>query len=285
MIKKQQRISIPQRSRLPVLLLALLFSISAWADYPLEIIELKGRTSEEIIPIIQPLVEPDGVVTGMQNQLIIRTSPENLVEIKKLLESIDRPPRRLLIYVRQGTASIGRQYGQNVDINTQVGKQTRVTVGEGNKSEGIRYRVHSSGTRSHLDTTQHIRATEGRPAFIVTGKSVPVEEQTTTVSGGVVQQQNTVRYKDVTTGFYVTPRLHDKQVTLDISPHMERSGAVSGTYDIQQASTTVSGRLGEWISVGGATNRTTNNRAEILKESSTRSRDDTDIQLLVEEVQ
>lgn len=277
--------SIRRIHRVSALLLTLLLSQFAWADYPLEIIELKGRTTEEIIPIIQPLVEPDGVVTGMQNQLIIRTSPQNLAEIKKLLQSIDRPPRRLIIYVRQGSASIGRQYGQEVDINSQVGKHTRVMVGEGNGKDGVSYRIRSSGTRSHLDTTQHIRATEGRPAFIVTGKSVPVEEQTTTVSGGVLHQQNTVRYKDVTTGFYVTPRLHDQQVTLDISPHMERASTVQGTYDIQQAHTTVSGRLGEWISIGGATNRTTGNRSGILKESSTRSRDDTNIQLLVEEVQ
>ena len=55
------------------------------AGYPLEIIEMKARSVEEMIPIIRPLVEPDGTVTGMQNQLIIRTSPERLTYNKLLL--------------------------------------------------------------------------------------------------------------------------------------------------------------------------------------------------------
>jgi len=79
--------------RLLFTLIVLLSSTGATADYPLEIIELKGRHADEIIPIIKPFVSPDGSIAGINNQLIIRTSRENMQEIRSLLQRIDRPPQ------------------------------------------------------------------------------------------------------------------------------------------------------------------------------------------------
>jgi type II secretory pathway component GspD/PulD (secretin) len=267
------------------LILLLFFCPPLLADYPLEFIELKGRTPEEMIPIIRPLVEPDGSVAGMQNQLIIRTSPEKMQEINKLLQRLDNPPRQLMIYVRQGVAGVGSGSGYRTDVNTMVGKDAKVVVGKAGSEEGVRFQVRSARTKSHLDATQHIRALEGRPAFIATGQSVPIQERTTTVYGNTVQHQDTTRYKDVTTGFYVTPRLIGGQVTLQISPHMERPGNVQGTYDIQHAYTSVRGRLGEWIDIGGISRGGYRDQDGILRSISTSGHEDRSIQLLVEELQ
>lgn len=59
--------------------------------------------------------------------------------------------------------------------------------------------------------------------------------------------------KDVTTGFSVLPRVSGDNVTLEISPQRavldQRDG---GAINIQRIHTTVSGKLGEWIDIGGA---------------------------------
>src|SRR5256885_7247344 len=70
------------------------------AQQALEIIPLRHRTVDQVLPVLQPLVEPGGALTGQSGQLIVRTSPANLAEIKRALEAIDRPPRRLQISVR-----------------------------------------------------------------------------------------------------------------------------------------------------------------------------------------
>jgi type II secretory pathway component GspD/PulD (secretin) len=266
------------------LLLTLFFSAPLLADYPLEIIELKGRTVEEMIPIVKPLVGPDGSVAGMHNQLIIRTSPERMGEIRRVLERFDTPPRQLMIYVRQGVATNRSGTGFRTDVNTMVGKDAKVIVGRPGPDEDVRFQVRSARTKSHLDATQRIRAVEGRPAFIAAGKSVPIQERTTTYYGGVVQHQDTTKFRDVTTGFYVTPQIIGDQVTLQISPHMERSGTVQGTYDIQRAYTTVRGRLGEWIDIGGTARGSFRDRDGILRSITTRGHEDRSMQLLVEEV-
>ena len=97
-------------STILVLGLAAFRSISSAEDMTLELIQLQHRTTDEIIPVIQALVHPGGTVTGMNNQLIVKTTASNLVEIKQLLAEIDKAARRLLITVRQ-------------DVNGEINKQ------------------------------------------------------------------------------------------------------------------------------------------------------------------
>lgn len=85
--------------KIAVGLLLLLLASPVWAA--LEIITLQHRNVEEILPIVRPLLDKDGVASGMNNQLILRTSPRNIAEIRKLLNSIDTAPRRLRITVLQ----------------------------------------------------------------------------------------------------------------------------------------------------------------------------------------
>ena len=70
----------------------LLFSAPVWAE--LEIIALKHRSAEEVLPVIRPLLDQGDAASGMNYQLILRTSPRNLEQIRRLLESIDVASRR-----------------------------------------------------------------------------------------------------------------------------------------------------------------------------------------------
>ena len=80
-------------------------SIVAADQTILEVIQLKHRTTNEIIPLIDQFLDKQGALSGMQGKLIIRTTPENLREIKQLLNEIDNAPRRLMITVKQDVDS------------------------------------------------------------------------------------------------------------------------------------------------------------------------------------
>jgi hypothetical protein len=62
--------------------------------------------------------------------------------------------------------------------------------------------------------------------------------------------QQTTTYRDVSTGFYATARVSDDRVILDVSSRQQRYRPSSGTVDTQGATTTVTGRLGEWLDLG-----------------------------------
>src|SRR6478735_9601175 len=77
-----------------------LASAASLGQGAIEVIPLRHRTAEQVIPVLQPLLAPGGALSGQYNQLIVRTSPENLAQIRQVLESIDKPSRRLMISVR-----------------------------------------------------------------------------------------------------------------------------------------------------------------------------------------
>ncbi|MES9878299.1 MAG: secretin N-terminal domain-containing protein [Candidatus Sedimenticola sp. PURPLELP] len=270
------------RLLLPLLWLFLLTPV-ALADYPLEIIELKSRPVEDVIPIIKPFIGSDGVVTGMNNQLIIRTSPSNLLEIRELLDLIDRPARRLMIHVRQGSTETGAEDRLAAGIRAGDG-DNNLGLGSAPQKPGARMQYRESRTGSRRAATHSIQTLEGKPAFIESGKIFPVEEHSLILSGDTLHLQTTNRYKSATSGFYVTPHLSGDRVTLHISPFMTRPGVVQGTFDVQEASTVVTGKLGVWIPVGGVIQDDKSKRTGILKRRRSESRSDRQTLLLVEEV-
>src|SRR3990170_8156272 len=84
---------------------SLLFACGvALAQGSLEVIDLRHVTAEQVLPALRPLLEPGGVLTGQRNQLIVRTSPRNLEELRRALAALDAPARRLVISVRFDSA-------------------------------------------------------------------------------------------------------------------------------------------------------------------------------------
>jgi hypothetical protein len=81
----------------------------AWAQASLEVIDLRHTTAEQVLPALRPLVEPGGVLTGQRSQLIVRTSLANLAELRRALETLDAPARRLVIAVRFAGESLAER--------------------------------------------------------------------------------------------------------------------------------------------------------------------------------
>jgi len=157
----------------------------------------------------------------------------------------------------------------------------------------VRSRIDSTRSLDADRNTQSVRVLEGSRAFINAGQSIPVPQRQvvrTMVNGQLVERfGNTVEYRDVTTGFYVVPRLAGDRVTLEINPQRDtlanpEQNLPRGSVNIQQAATTVSGRLGEWIEVGGIVQRVANQQTAILGSTRELSRDNRQILLKVDEI-
>jgi hypothetical protein len=101
--------------------------------------------------------------------------------------------------------------------------------------------------------------------------------------GGAVVNEGYV-YQDVGRGFYAVPRVNGQRVTLDISQQSASQGGY-GSINSQRLSTTVSGRLGEWIELGGSGRQASGNQGGALSLSTSEARDNRSIWLMVEEVQ
>ena len=281
--------------RLIAMLLCLLPAF-ALAQQEMEIIPLKNRTVDQVMPVIRPLVEPGGALSGMNNQLILRASRKNREEIKLALAALDTPARQLVIRVtqnrdaamaRSGAEAFGSVGNDNVRITqraTGAGAGGGTVVNRHGDSVVGGQVVETRSTRT-ASAAQSVQVVEGGRAFINVGQSVPLPMQQVVLGPGGAIVTNTTVYRDIGQGFYAEPRLAGDRVTLEISPQFDTPGnAGYGSVNTQRVSTTVSGRLGEWIELGGSGQQAAGTNRGNLSVGTSDVRDNRSIWLLVEEV-
>ena len=241
-----------------ILLILLSIALPLKADMIIETLPLKYRSSDEIIPIITPLLEAEAQLTGIRYKLIIKSTPDNIEDIKAILAEIDVDQTQLLVYVsiNNQTKDFKGDVSARVTINSG---DTRVQVGEpnnnatvsGNIDDKIKYdtRVIESKTRSRIPKIQMMRVSEGLWANIQTGQAIPIASRKRNADGTVTE---TVIYQQLTSGFRVMPRLSGDVVTLTIRPQQQSPSQTGQTvFQSTQMETTIQGKLGEWMHIGG----------------------------------
>jgi hypothetical protein len=243
-------------------LFCLVISAQGFSDYPIEVIELKSRPLDEILPVIQPLVGADGTVAGMGNNLVIKASPARVKEIRQLLVNLDRPPRRLLITVgnQDEVARSSSGYRASADIKAGDGRFSINSPGYPVDSSRAHVVIHDRSVQRAQTSRSRVQALEGRPAYINSGSRIPLQTTEHYYDRGVPYQRRSTQLRDVTSGFYVVPRLQGDEVTLEIVQHDNRSARRRGVIRTQSAGTVVRGKLGEWVELGGVD--TSNNNRE-----------------------
>jgi hypothetical protein len=255
--------------RLAVLLfLALCILGPANAD-DVEVIQLKYRTAEQVIPTLRPLLEPGGGLSGMQSTVVIRASRANIAQLKQVVATLDTMPRRLMISVRQDAGGSFEQRGASV-ASTVGGGDVRVSVNESPRSQsGVTVGVYDSRGTVDDRLTSQVQTLEGSPAYVSTGQSAPVRTTVVTPApGGGRGVQSATGFQHVASGFYVIPRVSGDRVFLDVSPQRATPGQHGpGSANYQQIVTTASGRLGEWFPLGGVDQNATGSQSGILSGS------------------
>ncbi len=283
--------------KLILCLMLTLASPLAWAE--VEIIPLQHRSVEEVLPIIRPMLDQDGTASGMNYQLILRTSPENLAEIKKMLESIDRAPRRLKITVLQNVDRETLSRLIEASGSVSLGRNARVTVPPGAGSNGLRVEAAQGGDRlrARADSTraleedrmtQQVQVLEGNRAFIQAGQAAPVPQRQIVQSPRGTQIIETTQYRDVASGFYVLPRVNGDRVTLEISTQNDSLATDGRGYpapQIQSVATTVAGRLGEWLVVGNLDQQQESSGGTFASRQTSNTSEQRNVLLKVDEVE
>ena len=106
---------------------------------------------------------------------------------------------------------------------------------------------------------------------------------TSTTTGPYGQIYNQTQYRNVTQGFYVTASLTGDIVHVSISSNNDKlSQNHSGAIDIQSTDTRVSGRVGEWLTLGGVSSDNQADQSGFLQRRSTQGQQDMTLRLKVE---
>lgn len=278
--------------RLGLLWIVILAAAAHAQQSVLEVITLKYRTADQVIPVLRPLLAPQGTITGLNNQLVVRTTPANLAELKQVLETVDGIPRRLLISVRQDADLDRTLSGGQVSGTVDIGDNATVTVpgrptppGAVVRADGVRAKVYSTQSTRNDSVSQQVQVIEGGRALIRAGQSVPVRNRQVVDTPGGRSVVATTDLVEADTGFYVVPRVAGDRVTLEIFTAADTLGSAQrGGVSVQRVQTVVSGRLGEWIEIGAIAQQASQREAELLARSSDARRSDRRVLVKVDEI-
>ena len=267
--------------KLRACLLAYLLAFSLPLPAATELIQLNYRMAEEVLPLVQAALDGQGKASAYGNQLMVNASPDKIAEIRDLLGQLDQAPRRLLISVDTSEQTLDSGSGYRVDGSISAG-DAEVIVGRGEVQGRDQARIIRRSTNSRSGGTQQIQATEGYPALIQVGQSVPL---TTTSVGPYGQVYQNTQYRNVNQGFYVTANLSGDIVHISINSNNDRVNRYQpGVIDTQSTDTRVSGRLGEWINLGGVSQQSQGNDSDVLRRYSTQGSNDMSMRIKVEAV-
>lgn len=263
---------LPSRAARPVAWVLLSFCLIACPvlAQSLEVIDLKYRTASEVIPVLQPLLEPGGALTGQDYKLFVRASPANLRQLRAAVEQIDRRPNQLLVSVRRSTQ-------QEVERERAQASGTL-----SNRGADVSVHATDANARDRSDGVASVQVIEGSSALISSGSDVPIVTAAAAGAGRRPWAAATTGYRNVSSGFLVTPRLNGQTVVIDIEQQDER--VVNGSIQTQRLTTQVSGTLGDWIQLGGVSETASTQQRGILSRQYSTSSDDRKVWVKVEAV-
>jgi type II secretory pathway component GspD/PulD (secretin) len=243
------------------LLSCLLLAISASALADTQVLPLNNRTSDELLPVARNFLGQDGRVSAYGNQLVVNAAPDKIDALRNLLSQLDVAAKRLLISV--DTSDSNNSGTNGYSVNGQ---------GQG--------RVINYGTANRTGGVQQVQASEGVPALIQVGESVPL---TTTQPDVYGRPQMQTQYRNVTQGFYVTASVTGDTVHLNISTNNDRVSERSpDVVKVQSTDTQVSGRLGEWITLAGINEQSQLNQQGYTRNYATQGRNDMTLRVKVD---
>ncbi len=215
------------------------------ADLQVKVVRLHLHTAEQVIPLIKPLLVAEGVVTGSQNTLIIKTTRQNLTQVQNVLDELERPPQALLISLSYG-------YPPADD-----GQQVITTSAKQQQPESIQQLRTLDGEEGFVGTTREVRIVDRMGVMNLSANSMatPAEkiDASSSPTSSLSAAQVEMSHKKLRTGFYVKPLLmadeHVKLILRQQAQQLSRdnSQATNGS-DMQ---TTLVIPLNQWVSLRG----------------------------------
>ncbi len=269
--------------------------VPAQAENEIQIIQLKHRTADEIIPVIRPLLGPNDALSGTDYRLILRTSEKNRKEIDRILSQIDVAQRRLRITVKQVVVADRATTSHEISGEVRIGSEGRLRVPSstaadnkglvvgGPKPEDPRYQTKRITTASRDENVQSVTTMDGQRTYIRIGQSVLHVKKILALAKNQAIITQGVELQNVTTGFEVLPRVEGQNIRLEIVPRLSTlEDPATGLARFQELATTVTVKFGEWFDLGEIATANDEIQRAILESGAVRSGEHRTVLLKVE---
>jgi type II secretory pathway component GspD/PulD (secretin) len=267
------------------LLAVLAASLAAVAASPaaVEVIALRYRSPSEVLPLVHPLLSAGGKISAddRTNQLIVVDSDEAIARIKEALGVLDQPARQATIRVR--FQETDERAGRSVRGGGRVsGDDWSVSAGRGRrKGDGLDVQVQDRSINRSGGSEYFINVLSGSWAYIRVGQDVPYSAYWVDLCR---RHGRTLVYRRIETGFDVKSVVRETLAEVEVVPRISEmgSGGGSGIVHFSEAATRIHVPLGQWVTIAGSDQSTSEVVRAVLEAGSTRQSSALSIQLMVE---
>jgi type II secretory pathway component HofQ len=270
-MKYLNRIKISSCSWLYPFIALFMLCNGSYAD-EVAVIKIKYHRADEMLPIVRTILSPGAKVTVATrvNSLVIVDNPDAIQRVRDYLAAFDIPVEQVRIRVRFHERLTDTERSESIDGRLS-GKDWSMATDKRTK-DGIEFNLEQ---RKRLQTSvseYFVTTASGNPAYISTGKEIPYLE-----NGGYLSHRHrrttgpgTVTFKEVETGFEVTPRIVGDHADLKIVPRIAYDETEGGVIRFHGAQTNIMVPLGQWVEVAGSDGQ----QNEIINEILTQRRGD-----------
>lgn len=228
-------------------------------------INLNYRQAEDVVSLLRPFLHPDGAITADGYRILVKTSPNNYQDLLQLVAEIDVSMRQLRISVTIDN-----------DLVAQENNPLTNNLDDADEHNKTVSKLYTTEKKNRPGTTQHVNVTEGKWANISSGESIPVGQRTRNPDGTITES---ITYKSIDNSIQILPRINGKNVTLFIRPQISTRTGAAGRSHSQSAETTLTGKLNQWIPIGGTFSIDVNQPGSRLY--STQGRENSEKQMFV----
>lgn len=241
------RVFVHRRKKIFIASLVVAMVLASGAAFALDyiIVPILTRSAEDLVDQVAPFLSPEGVVSADPgtNSLIIMDTPEKLEEIRGLIPYLDQPGKSVRLRIE--FLDIKGSFSMNMGADWIASKNGFVvgTPGESIEGDGIIFRAFPSATKISANsiTTQTILVMSGSEARLTVGRNVPVRKSLMVELEdlGYVEDAE-LEYREVSTGFVVTPTVTGKYIKIEVAPYMSYFvGDAEGEIIFYEASTSI----------------------------------------------
>jgi type II secretory pathway component GspD/PulD (secretin) len=264
------------------LLIMLSISLASDAASEFKIFTLQHRFAEDILPTIQAIVGSNGTTSAIQNQLIVRTDSQTMIEVEQTIATLDTARENLKIRVKRQNNMTGSSSNASVKGRTRIGNATIVTGNDSRHGrDGVNINLENNQTQSLQSSEQFIQVADGAPAYISVGESVPYTSEWMLLTQRYAVTQTNTEFIEIGTGFTVRARSIGRQVELDITPTFSKLKQY-GRLEFEQLTSTVMVERNEWVNIGGIMQEKDEISRTILSSKNGRSYENNQIFIRVE---
>jgi type II secretory pathway component GspD/PulD (secretin) len=248
----------------------------------LAIIQVNYREASDLLPLVQSLLSPEGKasVDERTNSIIVNDTSASVAEIKAFVARMDKPAEQVRVRFRFQEAGLSTD--RDISTSGRVsGEHGSVAIG-GAEEEGVHVRARDSRSQHRGQTESFISVMSGSTAYIWVGREIPFTQRWVYLTHTYAHEVETVEFQRVETGFEVKPVVAGDRVHIEIIPRISSFDESAGVVRLTEASTKVTVLRGQWVTIGGTSEKSNEAFRAILSTGSSSSSSTLSLSLMAE---